>query len=126
MELNRPEIVAEIADVFARYETALLDNDGATLDAMFLHRDDTVRYGVNENQYGIEAIRTWRNLQSPFARELAQTTFVTYGTDCATASTLFYRPDFPGKVGRQMQTWIKLDGQWRVAAAHVSMIDAVG
>ena len=124
MIINDPETLREVEAVFARYEAALLAHDAAALDAMFLHRDDTVRYGVGENQYGIGEIRAFRNAQSPFTRTLQGTTIVTYGKDVATASTLFERPDCPGKIGRQMQTWIRVDGGWRVAAAHVSMIDA--
>ena len=29
----------------------------------------------------------------------------------------------PGKVGRQMQTWVRFPEGWRVVAAHVSVID---
>ena len=47
----------------------------------------------------------------------------TFGSDFAVASTLFYRASAPGKVGRQMQTWVRLDGRWQIVAAHVSMID---
>lgn len=38
-------------------------------------------------------------------------------------STLFHRPDFPGQVGRQMQTWVRTREGWRVAAAHISMME---
>lgn len=124
MILNDPAIIAEVRDVFERYEAALLANDADTLDAMFLHRDYTVRYGVGDNQYGIEQIRVFRAVQRPFARRLDQLVISSYGNDCATASTLFYREDFPGQIGRQMQTWIRIDGNWRVAAAHVSMMPA--
>jgi hypothetical protein len=47
----------------------------------------------------------------------------TYGRDFAVASTLYDRPSFPGKVGRQMQTWVRFPEGWRVVAAHVSVID---
>jgi hypothetical protein len=47
----------------------------------------------------------------------------TYGRDFAVASTLFYRATAPGKVGRQMQTWVRQPAGWRVVAAHVSVID---
>jgi hypothetical protein len=47
----------------------------------------------------------------------------TFGNDFATASTLFRRSGASGKVGRQMQSWARLDGGWRVVAAHVSIID---
>ena len=47
----------------------------------------------------------------------------TYGSDFAVASTLFHRPSVPGKVGRQMQTWVRFESRWQIVAAHVSMID---
>lgn len=122
MILNDPAVVAEVRDAFERYERALLANDGAVLDAMFLHRDDTVRYGVGEVQHGIDEIRAFRAMQRPFTRMLDRLTIVTYGSDVATASTLFYREDFPGQVGRQQQTWLRTTAGWCVAAAHVSMM----
>ncbi|WP_332685637.1 oxalurate catabolism protein HpxZ [Devosia sp.] len=122
MILNDPAIVAEVRAAFDRYERALLANDAATLDAMFVQRADTVRYGVGELQYGIDEIRAFRALQRPFSRTLDRLTIVTYGSDVATASTLFYREDFPGQVGRQQQTWLRTPDGWCVAAAHVSMM----
>lgn len=121
MEVDRPEIVAEIADVFYAYERALLLNDAETLDAMFLHSERTVRYGVAEVQYGIDEVRAFRGSQKPFDRTLSRTAITTYGRDVAIVSTLFHRDDFPGQTGRQMQTWIRTQDGWRVAAAHVSM-----
>lgn len=122
MILDDPATVAEVRDAFERYEAALLANDGATLDAMFVQSPHTVRYGVSEIQHGIDEIRQFRAAQRPFTRSLDRLVIRTYGHDVATAATLFHRPDFPGQVGRQMQTWIKQDGRWRVAAAHVSMM----
>ncbi len=57
-------------------------------------------------------------------RKLDRTVITTYGRDFAVASTLFYRDNAPGKVGRQMQTWARFPEGWRVVAAHVSVIDA--
>lgn len=122
MIINDTETVAAVREAFFLYEAALLKNDGAALDAFFLHRADTVRYGVSEIQYGIEEIRAFRSVQRPFDRELDRLEIVAYGKDVATASTLFYRPDFPGQVGRQQQTWIRTEDGWKVAAAHVSMM----
>jgi hypothetical protein len=122
MVINDPQVVAEVRGAFERYEAALLANDAAVLDAMFLQRDDTVRYGVNEVQYGIDEIRAFRALQHPFDRRLDQLTILAYGPDVAIASTLFYRDDSPGQVGRQQQTWLRMGDGWRVAAAHVSMM----
>jgi hypothetical protein len=123
MLLDDPQVLAEVTAVFDAYEKALLENDSATLDAMFLHSDRVVRYGVSEVQYGIDDVRRFRSAQKPFERTLSRTLITTYGADMAIASTLFRRPDFPGQVGRQMQTWVRTDAGWRVAAAHVSMMD---
>jgi hypothetical protein len=125
METNLPGPLAEVEAAFVRYEAALVSNDIATLDELFLDAPETVRYGIAENQYGNEAIRAFRALRSSggLGRRLAGTVITTYGHDTATASTLFYRASAPGKVGRQMQTWIRTEDGWRVAAAHVSIID---
>ncbi len=125
MIINDPAVVAEVEAVFVRYEAALVSNDVAALDELFLDSPVTIRYGIGENLYGIEAIREFR-LSRPSAglsRRLEQTVITTYGRDVATASTLFYRDDAAGRVGRQMQTWIRMPDGWRVAAAHVSVID---
>lgn len=125
MKLNDPTIVAEVSAAFARYEAALVGNDIAVLDELFLDDPSTIRYGGAENLYGIEEIRAFRSGRSPVGleRRLERTSITTYGADCAVAATLFYRDGAPGKVGRQMQTWIRTETGWRVAAAHVSIID---
>ena len=86
----------------------------------------TVRYGANENLVGIEAIRAFRKARSPagLARALRNTVITTYGRDFAVASTLFHRGSLVGKVGRQMQSWVRFADGWKVVAAHVSIIDA--
>lgn len=120
--LNDPATVEDVREAFERYEAALVANDADVLDAMFVHRDDTVRFGVAEVQYGIDEIRQFRSMQQPFSRRLERLTIVSYGSDVAVASVLFYRDDFPGHTGRQQQTWLRTPTGWRVAAAHVSMM----
>jgi hypothetical protein len=122
MVVNDAATLASATAAFEIYEAALLANDNPTLEAMFLPSALTIRYGVAEVQYGHEEIRAFRKAQTPFERRLARTVITTYGTDFAIASTLFFRPDFPGEVGRQMQTWVRTDDGWKVAAAHVSMM----
>lgn len=126
LAINKPAIKAEVEAVFARYETALVSNDVATLDALFLQSDQTIRFGGGENLFGYGEIAAFRAGRSPhgLARRLARTTITTYGDDVGIASTLFYRDNAPGKVGRQMQTWIRTPEGWKVAAAHVSIIDS--
>jgi hypothetical protein len=126
MEIDLPEVVAEVLQAFERYERALVSNDVALLDALFRDDPRTIRYGSGENLYGYEEIKAFRSARSPagLARTLSKTVITTYGRDVAIASTLFHRDSAPGKLGRQMQTWVRLPEGWRVVAAHVSMIDA--
>ena len=125
MEIDLPEVVAEVTAEFERYEKALVSNDVATLDATFRNDPRTIRYGGGENLYGYTEIAAFRAARSPagLARRLAKTVISTYGRDHAVASTLYYRMTMPGKVGRQMQTWVRFPEGWRVVAAHVSVID---
>jgi hypothetical protein len=125
MEIDLPEVVAEVKAAFDRYEKALVSNDVAALDALFHDDARTIRYGGAENLYGYEEIKSFRAARSPagLARSLSKTVIITYGRDYAVASTLFHRASLPGKVGRQMQTWVRFPQGWRVVAAHVSVID---
>jgi hypothetical protein len=56
MEIDLPEIIAEVAAAFERYEKALVSNDVATLDATFHNDPRTIRYGIFENLYGYAEI----------------------------------------------------------------------
>lgn len=125
MEMDLPEVVAEVRAAFERYERALVGNDVAELDALFHDDARTIRYGGGENLYGIAEIRAFRAARSPagLERELDRTVITTYGRDMAVASTLFRRASAPGRVGRQMQTWMRTPKGWKVVAAHVSVID---
>jgi len=128
MEIDLPEVVAEVRREFERYERALVSNDVALLDALFHDDPRTVRYGGAENLYGYAEIKAYRAARpsAGLTRTLSRTVITTYGRHLATASTLFDRPSVPGKIGRQMQTWVRFPEGWRVVAAHVSMIDAPG
>jgi hypothetical protein len=125
MQVDLPDVVAEVTAQFERYEKALVSNDVAALDELF--RDDarTLRYGIGENLYGHGAITAFRAARSPVGlmRKTEKTVITTYGRDAAVASTLFYRDTAPGKVGRQMQTWVRFPEGWKIVAAHVSIID---
>ena len=125
MEVDLPEVVAEVSAAFDRYEKALTSNDVATLDAIFRDAPQTIRYGVGENLYGYDQIKSFRGARSPVGlmRSTSQTVITTYGRDHAVASTLFRRETVPGKVGRQQQTWVRFPDGWHVVAAHVSLID---
>jgi hypothetical protein len=125
MQVDLPEIVAEVSEQFARYEKALVSNDVAVLDELFRAHARTLRYGIAENLYGYDAIMAFRAGRPAVGlmRRIEKTVITTYGRDTAIASTLFYRDSLPGKVGRQMQTWVRFAEGWRIVAAHVSVID---
>jgi len=125
MDLNRPEVLAELTAAFARYEDALVNNRLEVLDELFWDSAQTVRYGVNENLYGIDAIRDFRNARPAqgLARMLRRTVLSTFGDDFGSAMTEFKR-EGGNKLGRQSQTWCRIDGRWRIVAAHVSLLPA--
>jgi hypothetical protein len=129
--INLPAVHAELSAAFARYEDALVNNRTEVLDELFWDSPHTVRYGAAECLLGIDAIRAFRAARSPqgLARQLHRTVITTFGADFGTASTEFTRiaagPGSPGthKLGRQSQSWCRIDGRWVVVAAHVSLID---
>jgi hypothetical protein len=125
MQVDLPEVLAEVTAQFERYEKALVSNDVAVLDELFHNDPRTLRYGGGENLYGYQEIMAFRAGRSPIGlgRRTERTLITTYGRDMAVASTLFYRDAMPGKVGRQMQTWVRFPEGWKIVAAHVSVIN---
>jgi hypothetical protein len=122
-DINLADVHTEVCAAFARYEDALVNNRVEVLDELFWASPHTIRYGVGENLYGIEAIRAFRAARpaAGLARTLRHTVITTYGRDCATAMTEFLR-EGGSKIGRQSQTWVRLPEGWRVVAAHVSLL----
>lgn len=123
LSVNLPDVVGEVTAAFDRYERALTSNDLATLDELFWDSPHTVRYGLFEELYGIDAIRAFRVGRKPIdlRRELIRVVITTYGRDFATASCEYQRLE-TGRRGRQMQTWMRTGSGWRVVAAHVSFV----
>lgn len=120
--LNDANILAEVRAVVDAYEAALMSNDVEALDGFFWNSPHTVRFGVAENLYGFEeiaAFRVGRQGGSPPRRRL-RTEIVAFGPDIAVANVEFIRTD-TGRNGRQSQVWVKTDGGWKVASAHVSL-----
>jgi len=123
IEINIPEVVAEVTAVFMRYERALIANDVTELDALFWDSEHTLRFGIGENLYGHDAIASFRSGRPAIdlTRTLMNTVITTYGRDMATANTEFQRVG--GTIpGRQSHVWLRTDDGWRIAAAHVSLL----
>jgi ketosteroid isomerase-like protein len=123
LEINIPEVVAEVEQAFARYERALVANDVAELDALFWRSPHTLRYGATENLYGYDEIAAFRARRPAvnLARDLVKTVITTYGRDFATANAEFKRAG-GAATGRQSQVWLRTGDGWRVVAAHVSLL----
>jgi hypothetical protein len=124
--LNAPEVVAEVRELFERYEQALIDKDVAVLDATFWDSPHTIRYGLHENGYGFGEIHAHRVARPPGPgtkdRRL-RLEILTLGRDLATVNLEF---TVRGRelVGRQSQTWVRFpDLGWKVIAAHVSTMN---
>jgi hypothetical protein len=124
LEVNIPDVVAEMTAAFMRYEKALTGNDVDVLDELFLNSPLTQRYGVTENLHSYDEIKAFRagRPAAGLEREIYNTRITTYGRDFATANTEFKRKN-SSKTGRQSQTWIRTPEGWRVVAAHVSLLE---
>jgi hypothetical protein len=125
MLINDPATVAELRELYPRYEEALVSNDVETLIAMFWPSPYVARFGPTETLYGIEEIEAFRKGRSPanLARTITRLEIVTFGKDFASITVAFER-EVAGQVtrGRQSQTWARLPEGWRIVFAHVSML----
>ena len=122
MEINNPDVLAEVTPLFQRYQDAIISNDVAVLNELFWNNAVTIRYGTAENLYGHDAIAAFRGTRTAaqHARVVTKTVVTAYGRDCATTNIEFTRS---GRNGRQSQTWVRMPGGWRIVSAHVSYRD---
>ncbi len=126
MEVDLPDVLAEVtAAVRALREGAGVRtmspcsmNCSATIRARCATASARISTAIARSRRSARHVR-----RSGLMRRTARTVITTYGRDTAVASTLFYRDTAPGKVGRQMQTWVRFPEGWRIVAAHVSIID---
>jgi hypothetical protein len=112
---------------FDAYEEALMAERVEDLIEAFWASPAAARFGVDEIQYGHDAIAAFRrehgSASSP--RRLRNTVVTTFGDDVATVDTHFVPTGATAAVGRQSQTWVRTDRGWRVASAHVSWLGGV-
>jgi hypothetical protein len=125
MLINDPATIAELRELYPRYEEALVSNDVETLMSMFWASPYVARFGPNESLYGISEIEAFRKARSPanLARTIKRLEIVTFGKEFASITVAFER-DVEGKLtrGRQSQTWARLAEGWRIVFAHVSLL----
>ena len=122
---NIPEVVAEVTELFERYEQALIDKNVKVLDATFWNSPHTIRLANAEHGYGFDRIHAHREARPPgpgTKEKRLRLDVLTLGRDMATV-TLVYKVRGRDMTGRQMQTWVRFpDAGWKVIGAHVSMI----
>jgi|tagenome__1003787_1003787.scaffolds.fasta_scaffold18037003_1 hypothetical protein len=124
MEINKPDVVAQVTEKFLDYERAININDIAVLDHSFLDSAHTVRFGMAEELWSFDEIKAFRRGRSTggLARNLERYEITTYGDGLAVANAIFTREGL-NKIGRQSQTWVKFGDTWKVVSAHVSLVD---
>ena len=123
VEINIPEVVAEVTAAWERYNRALNANDIAVMNELFWDTPLTVRYGAAENLYGHAEIAKFRGSRSgPIDRAIGKAVITTFGRDYATA---FCETQVKGSTrrGRQSHSWVRTDKGWRIVAAHVSSME---
>jgi len=124
---NIPDVVAELRDIFERYEQALIDKNVDILDASFWNSPHTIRYAMNEHGYGFDAIHRHREARPPgpgTKEERLRLDILTLGRNVATIN-LEFKVRGEDRIGRQSQTWVRFpDLGWKVVSAHVSTIEA--
>jgi Protein of unknown function (DUF3225) len=125
MEINDPNVIAELQELYPHYETALIANDAETLTKMFWATPHAMRFGVAENLYGIDEIAAFRKGRPPInlARTIRRLDIVTFSRDYGSI-TLEFERTINGRTikGRQSQVWVRFEVGWRIVAAHVSLL----
>lgn len=126
MLINDPATVAELRALYPRYETALIENDLASLREMFWASPLAVRLGAAENLYGIDEIEAFRRSRpaANLDRRVCRLDIVSFGTEFASVILEFERETAEGAVvrGRQSQVWVRLAEGWRIVSAHISSL----
>jgi hypothetical protein len=126
-EINLPDVVAELQELYPRYEHALISNDVETLVGMFWASPEVMRFGVTENLYGHEQLEAFRKSRpaANLARTITRLNVIGFGRDFASITLEFERNTANGIVhGRQSQVWVRLPQGWRIVSAHVSLLSA--
>ena len=126
-EINLPGVVAELQELYLRYEQALVSNDVETLVGMFWASPEVMRFGVTENLYGHQELDAFRKSRpaANLSRTVTRLDLVSFGRDFASITLEFERNTAKGIVrGRQSQVWVRLPQGWRIVSAHVSLLPA--
>ncbi len=123
LDIDLPDVLAELNAAFDDYERALIGNDIATLNALFWNSTSTIRFGTRDSErlYGHAEIAAFRLRRGPIdqTRTLRNRRITTFGRDFG-ITNVEYIPGGSDKIGRQSQTWVRTERGWKIVSAHVS------
>lgn len=125
MTINDPDVIAELEDLYPRYEQALVTNGVDTLISMFWTGEQVMRFGATENLYGPHELEDFRKGRpaANLERTIKRLDIVSFGRDFASITLEFERTTPKGLIqGRQSQVWVRLPEGWRIVQAHVSIL----
>lgn len=119
-----PEVLQEVCRAVDAYEIALTSNDLPRLADLFAANEHVIRYGPQENLHGAGEIAAFRAARPAGRRPrtVVDRFVTTYGQDLGVAHVEFQLPGRP-TLGRQTQTWARLEGGWKIVSAHVSYLE---
>lgn len=128
-EINHPNVVEAISQLYNQYEIALCNNDVAALNAFFWDSSEVVRFGVMENLYGSEAIKQYRASRPDLklSRQISNFKVTAFDLDTAVVTLEFYGglETQPAHSGRLSQVWRHFSDGWKIVSAHVSWMPEI-
>lgn len=125
MEINAPEVVAELQAIYPLYEASLVTNDVDALVALFWDSPLATPFGITESLHGFAEIASFRKGRSAanLARTIQRLDIVAFGKNCTSINLEFTRGvEGQTVLGRQSQTWVRFAEGWRIVSAHVSLL----
>ena len=122
-QIDDPDVLAELSALLEHYEQAFMANDLAALSNFFWNDPRVTRYGIADRQWGHAELDAYRAATPTpgFVRRLEHPRILACGPDNGVTQVEFVRSDTDLR-GFQTQVWVRFGTQWRIVAAHVSMI----
>lgn len=111
---------SDLLDAFWEYERALMANDLGALDRLFAPGPETLRGDAAGILVGHDAIAAFRQGRGGAPARTIEAVQLQHIADDAALVIAITAPATGGR-GQQTQLWHRIDGAWRVTAAHVSL-----
>lgn len=127
MQINDPEVLAQLRRCHDVYEKALIDNDAHALGELFWDSPHALRFGATENLHGADEIRAFRQarVKINLDREIRRLDITAFGDSVGVVNLEFVRAmDGVERHGRQSQFWLRFPEGWKIVSAHVSLLPA--